>query len=227
MSIQKAFLRVLQERRFRPVGGSQEVRSDFRLIAATNRDIEGMAQKGTFREDLLYRLRTLSLELPPLRNCREDIKDLVLHYVAKFCSQYDVPMKGFSPDFLALVQNYDWPGNVRELIQSLEKAVVTAKDEPILYRKHLPQHIRIQAARAAVEQKGSPATPDPSELTDSEDLPVLDQARETGLARIEREYLVALIRRTNGDIKSACRVSGLSRSRLYALLNKYHVLQSR
>jgi two-component system NtrC family response regulator len=227
MSIQKAFLRVLQERRFRPVGGSQEVRSDFRLIAATNRDIEGMAQKGTFREDLLYRLRTLSLELPPLRNCREDIKDLVLHYVAKFCSQYDVPMKGFSPDFLALVQNYDWPGNVRELIQSLEKAVVTAKDEPILYRKHLPQHIRIQAARAAVEQKGSPATPDSGELTDSEDLPVLDQAREAGLAKIEREYLVALIRRTNGDIKSACRVSGLSRSRLYALLNKYHVLQSR
>jgi two-component system NtrC family response regulator len=226
MSIQKAFLRVLQERRFRPVGGSQEVSSDFRLIAATNRDIEGMAQKGTFREDLLYRLRTLSLELPPLRNCREDIKDLVLHYVAKFCAQYDVPMKGFSPDFFVLVQNYDWPGNVRELIQSLEKAVVTAKDEPTLYRKHLPQHIRIQAARAAVEQKGSP-TPDPDELGNSEELPALDKAREAGLARIEKEYLVALLRRTNGDMKAACRVSGLSRSRLYALLNKHRVLQSR
>jgi two-component system NtrC family response regulator len=227
MSIQKAFLRVLQERRFRPVGGSQEVKSDFRLIAATNRDIEGMGRKDTFREDLLYRLRTLSLELPPLRNCREDIKDLVLHYVAKFCTQYEVPMKGFSPDFFALVQDYDWPGNVRELIQSLEKAVVTAKDEPVLFPKHLPQHVRIQVARAAVGQKNPSEMIDPSEVTASEELPILDNAREAGLARIEREYLVKLNRRTNGDIKAACRISGLSRSRLYALFNKYQIVPSR
>jgi two-component system NtrC family response regulator len=227
LSIQKAFLRVLQERRFRPVGGSQEVRSDFRLIAATNRDIAGMAEKGTFREDLLYRLRTLSLELPPLRNCREDIKDLVLHYVAKFCAQYDIPMKGFSPDFFALLQGYEWPGNVRELIQSLEKAVVTAKEEPILYPKHLPEHIRIRVARASVEQKGTPGQVETPEIASSDELPALDEAREAGLARIEREYLVKLITKTNGNIKSACRISGLSRSRLYALLNKHHVLSSR
>jgi two-component system NtrC family response regulator len=227
LSIQKAFLRVLQERRFRPVGGSQEVKSDFRLIAATNRDIEGMARKETFREDLLYRLRTLSLDLPPLRNCREDIKDLTLHYVAKFCSQYDVPMKGFSSDFFDVVEGYDWPGNVRELIQSLEKAVVTAKDEPRLYPKHLPQHVRIHIARAAVGPKSAEAQADAVEASGADELPALEQAREAGLARIEREYLIQLNRSTNGDMKTACRISGLSRSRLYALYNKHHILPTR
>ncbi len=229
MSIQKAFLRVLQERRFRPVGGSQEVSSDFRLIAATNRDIEGMVGKQTFREDLLYRLRTLSLDLPPLRECRDDIKDLALHYVAKFCNQYDVPMKGFSSDFFDVVEGYGWPGNVRELIQSLEKAVVTAKDEPVLYPKHLPQHVRIHVARAAVGQKSpAPERPaEPAEFVELEDLPALEKAREAGLARIEREYLFQLNKRTNGNMKAACRISGLSRSRLYALYNKHHILPER
>jgi two-component system, NtrC family, response regulator len=227
LSIQKAFLRVLQERRFRPVGGSQEVKSDFRLIAATNRDIEGMARKETFREDLLYRLRTLSLDLPPLRNCREDIKDLTLHYVTKFCSQYDVPMKGFSSDFFDVVEGYDWPGNVRELIQSLEKAVVTAKDEPALYPKHLPQHVRIHIARAAVAPKSAETPAAAVEALVPDELPALEKAREAGLARIEREYLIQLNRSTNGDMKAACRISGLSRSRLYALYNKHHLLPTR
>ncbi|OGD21734.1 MAG: Fis family transcriptional regulator [Candidatus Aminicenantes bacterium RBG_16_63_16] len=227
LSIQKAFLRVLQERRFRPVGGSQEVSSDFRLIAATNRDIEGLARKEAFREDLLYRLRTLSLDLPPLRDCREDIKDLSLHYVAKFCAQYDVPMKGFSSDFFDALDEYDWPGNVRELIQALEKAVVTAKDEPVLYPKHLPQHVRIHIARAALEPKSPEEPGDTGKVMGADELPTLEKAREAGLARIEREYLVQLNKSTNGDIKEACRISGLSRSRLYALYNKHYILPTR
>ncbi len=227
LSVQKAFLRVLQERRFRPVGGSQEVKSDFRLIAATNRDIGDMALKGTFREDLLYRLRTLSLDLPPLRDCREDIKELTLHYVAKFCSQYDIPMKGFASNFFAVIEGYDWPGNVRELIQSLEKAVVTAKDEPVLFPKHLPEHVRIRVARASLGPRSVEEPAEAVEAAGPDDLPALEKAREAGLARIEREYLIQLNRRVNGDMKAACRISGLSRSRLYALFNKHHVLPSR
>lgn len=228
ISIQKAFLRVLQERRFRPVGGSQEVKSDFRLIAATNRDVEAMARKDTFREDLLYRLRTLSLGLPPLRECREDIKDLTLHYVAKFCGRYDIPMKGFSSNFFDVIGGYDWPGNVRELIQSLEKAVVTAKDEPVLYPKHLPEHVRIHVVRAALGQRPAAPPADPGgAAVFSNELPPLEQAREAGLARLEKDYLLQLNRRVNGDMKEACRVSGLSRSRLYALYNKHNILTSR
>jgi len=220
ISIQKAFLRVLQEHRFRPVGGGQEVSSDFRLVAATNRRLEDLTRTGGFREDLLFRLRTLVLELPPLREMKEDIKELMLHYLVRFCELYGSPVKGYSPDFLEVLTAYDWPGNVRELIQALEKAVISAKDEPVLFPKHLPDHIRIQLARASVLQKrpcgpsaeASPAT-DPS-LN-------LKDFREVEMARIEKDYLASLLRRTNGEVGEACRISGLSRSRLYTLLKKY------
>ena len=226
LSIQRAFLRVLQERRFRPVGGAQEIQSDFRLIAATNRSLESMVKKGAFREDLLYRLRTVVIELPPLREMKEDIKELVLSYLAKFCEQYDVPMKGFSPEFLDVLIAYNWPGNVRELIQALEKAVVIAKEEPVLFPKHLPEHIRVHLARASVLRKRPSAESSGEAAEVSSALVSLKDVREAGLAKVEKEYLQALVQRTRGDIPEACRISGLSRSRLYTLLKKYHVSPS-
>lgn len=221
VSVQKAFLRVLQERRFRPVGGGQEVTSDFRLIAATNRQLETMVRSGGFREDLLFRIRTLVLDLPPLRETKEDLKDLVVFYVVKFCEQYGVQMKSFSPEFHDVLMAYDWPGNVRELIQALEKAIVSARDEPVLFPKHLPEHIRIHLARAAVLQR-RPSEPPPEEPPDSAGRrDSLRDFREAGLARLERDYLKSLMQRTGGDIGEACRISGLSRSRLYTLLKKH------
>jgi len=223
LTIQKAFLRVLQERRFRPVGGGQEVTSDFRLISATNRRLDDMTRAGAFREDLLFRIRTLVLELPPLRETKEDLKDLAVHYVVKFCEQYGVPMKSFSPEFHDVLLAYDWPGNVRELIQALEKAIVSAKDEPVLFPKHLPEHIRVHLARASVlkrratgpRESGPPAAPG---------MPVsLRDFREAGLVRLEKEYLVSLLQAAAGNISEACRVSGLSRSRLYTLLKKHGI----
>jgi two-component system NtrC family response regulator len=223
VSIQKAFLRVLQERRFRPVGGGQEVSSDFRLIAATNRRLEDMAKSGEFREDLLFRIRTLVLDLPPLRETKEDIKDLVLYYVVKFCEQYAVPMKSFSPEFHDALMAYDWPGNVRELIQALEKAIVSAKDEPILFPKHLPEHIRIHLARTSV-LKRRPPEPQSGDVPEWTGTPVaLKDFREAGLVRLEKDYLNSLMRATAGNIGEACRISGLSRSRLYTLLKKYKI----
>ena len=221
--IQKAFLRVLQEKRFRPVGGGQEVTSDFRLVAATNRHLEDMVKNATFREDLLFRLRTLVIELPPLKAYKEDIKTLALHYVAKFCEQYRVPMKGFSPDFFEALTKYDWPGNVRELIQALEKAVVTAQDEPTLFLVHLPDHIRIKIARAVAARTGLVEQTAGKSHETSVELTAWDDVREDGLARIERAYLTKLVENVGGNIGEACRISGLSRSRLYALLKKHKI----
>jgi two-component system NtrC family response regulator len=220
-SIQKAFLRVLQEKRFRPVGGGQEVTSDFRLVAATNRRLDALTKSGRFREDLLFRLRTIVLELPPLREMKQDIKELMVHYMIRFCDQYGVPMKSFSPEFLDVLMAYDWPGNVRELIQALEKVIVSAKEDLTLFPKHLPEHIRVHLARASVLQKRSPApraagAPDPTRGPVS-----LKDYRNTELARLEKDYMSSLMGRTNGNIGEACRVSGLSRSRLYTLLKKY------
>ena len=147
LSIQKSFLRVIQEHRFRPVGGSQEISSDFRLVGATNRSLDDLVKQGLFREDLLFRLRSLVIELPPLREYREDIKEMTLHYMGVLCQRFGLEPKGFSQEFWNTVSNYKWPGNVRELIQALEKALLAAKEEPILYPLHLPTYIRIHVAR--------------------------------------------------------------------------------
>jgi two-component system, NtrC family, response regulator len=222
-SIQKAFLRVLQEKRFRPVGGGQEVTSDFRLVAATNRHLEDMVEKGAFREDLLFRLRTLMIELPPLKAYKEDIKTLALHYVAKFCEQYRVPIKGFSSDFFEALIKYDWPGNVRELIQALEKAVVTAQNDPTLFLVHLPDHIRIKISRAVAGRKGLLEQTAGRGHEMSVELTAWDDVREDALAKIERQYLTQLVENVGGNIGEACRISGLSRSRFYALLKKHKI----
>ena len=222
-SIQKAFLRVLQERRYRPVGGGEEMSSNFRLVAATNRRLEDMVKTGGFREDLLFRIRTLVLELPPLRELKEDIQDLLVHYVVRFCEQYGIPMKTFSPELRDVLLAYEWPGNVREMIQALEKAVLSAKDEPILFPKHLPDHIRVRLARENI-LKTKAKEPSPVQTARRVSSHVtLKEFREAELARLENEYLSALMRETNGKIDRAGRISGLSRSRLYTLLKKYHI----
>jgi two-component system, NtrC family, response regulator len=227
LSIQKAFLRVLQEHRFRPVGGGQEVGSDFRLIAATNRRLEDMVRSDHFREDLLFRIRTLVIDLPPLRETKEDIRDLVVFYVVKFCEQYGVPMKTFSPEFHEVLLAYDWPGNVRELIQALEKAIVSAKDEPVLFPKHLPEHIRIQLARASVLRRKVPKPVPTEEAPGGTENPVkLKDFREAVFVSAEKDYLTSLMQNAAGNIGQACRISGLSRSRLYTLLKKYQISPS-
>ena len=228
IGIQKTFLRVLQEKRYRPVGGSQEVHSDFRLVAATNRDLDAMVGKGTFRDDLLFRIRTLAISLPPLREIKEDLKGFALHYLAKFGERSNGETKGFSPEFLDHLMGYDWPGNIRELVQALERAVVAAENDPILFPAHLPEHIRIHLARTSVLQRmPQPHLPKSDEPPNpSAGLTSLNDIREAGLARIEKDYLVDLMRRTGGNVPEACRISGLSRSRLYTLLKKYSVSTS-
>ncbi len=223
LPIQGSFLRVLQERRFRPVGGVQEVRSDFRLIAATNQNLGEMVRKGEFRKDLLFRLQTITLELPPLRNRPEDIKYLAIYHISGLCERYGVGMKEFSAEFLEVLMNYHWPGNVRELVNALERAIITARYEPVLYPKHLPTQIRIQVARETASRddsqesllKGGPKMP--------HSLPTLKDFRSASMAQMEKEYLKDLLDLTEGNISEAMRISGLSRSRLYGLLKKYQL----
>ena len=152
LAMQKIFLRVLQEHRFRPVGARTEKTSDFRLICATNRNLDEMVARGTFRSDLLFRIRTVVMALPPLRDRTDDLPRLIEHYVKQLCGKYGMPAKGISPDLLDLAREYSWPGNVRELIHTLERAVLAAKDTPKIFSRHLPDHIRINIARAAVDR---------------------------------------------------------------------------
>jgi two-component system NtrC family response regulator len=217
--MQKAFLRVLQERRFRPLGARHEVESNFRLVVASNRDFEQLVAEGIFRKDLLFRVRSITIELPPLRERPEDIRDLVMFHTAKLCESYGIGPKGFSPEFFDCLMAYDWPGNVRELVNTLERGIAAARHEPTLYPNHLPSHIRIKVARCAVSKESH----DKEEVPRTAALPKLKDFRETAIARAEKQYLQDLMALTGNDIKEACRISSLSMPRLYALLKKHGV----
>lgn len=222
LQVQKIFLRVLQEHRFRPVGGRCEVSSDFRLIAATNRDLEQMTRENRFRSDLLYRIKTLFLELPALREHPRDIAEIARYHLDRICNQYDVGAKGLSPECLEVLVAYQWPGNVRELVRVIEAAVSAANDSQILFRKHLPENIRIDAAKKSFEpfekKQEMPAKSMPTAF-----LPTLKVYRKNEIARIEKEYFQKLLDLTGTDTRKACSIAGLSRSRYYGLIKAHNL----
>lgn len=223
LSVQKSFLRVLQERKFRPVGGEQEVRSDFRLIAATNRNLDQMAERRLFRKDLLFRLRAFGIDLPLLREHPEDIPGIVEQHMKRLCQIYKMIEKDFSPDFFPTLGRYNWPGNVRELVNALERAISAAREEPILFPKHLPTYIRVQVARAAASHEGDSNGAHSLSVESTSTFPSIKEARDAAISRAEQKYLKDLITSVGSNLGEARRISGLSRSRLYGLLNKYGI----
>ncbi len=214
LETQRAFLRVLQERRYRPVGSQSEKESNFRLVAATNRDLDEMVTAGRFRKDLLFRLRTLTIDLPPLRQRRQDIEELVRYHTSRLCDSYGLGPKGFAIDLMEMLIAYDWPGNVRELINTIDGMLAAAGNDAVLYAKHLPLHIRLQLVCHRMDSD-APAPSPPQEL--SGELPGFKDYRES----MERGYLEELMVRTGRNIPRACKISGISRSRMYEMLAKY------
>jgi two-component system, NtrC family, response regulator len=218
VSIQKTFLRVLQEHSFRPLGADKEVKSDFRLVAATNRDLSEMVGKKGFRKDLLYRLQTISIDLPPLRERPEDIREIAYYHINKGCKFLSINTKGFSEDFFQILSSYNWPGNVRELVNTMEWVLTKAHDEPILFPKHLPTKIRIPAARQRVSKQDEPHVDSAAGAASNSLLPkmreFLDDMRE--------RYLKDLTLAAKGNVKRACEISGMSRAHLYQLLKKFN-----
>jgi two-component system NtrC family response regulator len=222
LSLQKAFLRVLQEHLFRPVGGKREVKSDFRLVAATNRRLETMVVEGTFRSDLLYRISAFTIDLPPLKKRPSDIKALARFHTNRLCERMGIDSKGFSPDFLDVLAAYTWPGNIRELVNTLDRSLAAARFEPTLFPTHLPPKIRIQVVRKSLDDH-HPLTEEHSTTTHLKNMPPLQDFRESTYIRAERQYLADLMDLTSDDIKEAIRISGLSQSRLYAILKKHNI----
>jgi two-component system NtrC family response regulator len=217
---QKVLLRVLQEKSYRPLGATQEIKSDFRLIAATNRNLESMVAEGSFRRDLFYRLNALNYTLPTLKERLEDIELLTLYFINKLCKKSSTAIKGFSPDFIVALQSHNWPGNVRELSQTIAAAISLAGREATLYSQHLDKHLRINFT-----QQNLPSANILESQSDSTDnlnpieLPTLAEFRK---AR-EREYFTLLQKQHRHDFKAALKTSGLSRSRFYNLIKDYNL----
>jgi two-component system NtrC family response regulator len=226
LNMQKAFLRVLEGHRFRAIGDKVETASNFRLIAATNRNLEDLVKKQQFREDLLFRLQAVTIALPPLRERPGDIRDIASHYIAKLCRKYGMETKGIAPEFLEALIRYSWPGNVRELVHTLERSLATARHEPMLYPKHLPNPIRVHVAKNNVLESRKKKDLQKAPGSPSAELEQWKNVREMSVNLAERKYLDDLLSITGGDIKEACRVSGLSRPRLYTLMKKHNLLKS-
>jgi two-component system, NtrC family, response regulator len=225
LNIQKSFLRVIQERRYRPVGGKKEIVSDFNLVAATNRDLDAMVKNGQFRSDLLHRLKTIQIELSPLRHHKEDIRTLAQHYVTQFCINHNMPIKGFTPEFFGVLESYDWPGNVRELNQALERTIASAETGPLLYPKDLPTEIRAKLARDSVPPEPQKEVPQ-KQKHDDKSYPKMEAIRATAIIDTERNYLNELMDFSSGNVAAAITLSGLSRARFYALLKKHGIATS-
>jgi len=209
-SLQKSFLRVLQEHRYRPVGSTRELKSDFRLVAATNRDLEAMTQAGTFRSDLLFRLRTLEIELPPLRERDNDIALLADHFTRAACDRYRLQAKTFSRQLLPILKAYTWPGNVRELGNVMEAAVITAGQAPVLYPKHLPGHIRVSSLGGKPKPKRSAHAGRDKGVHDG---PI--QSYNDYKSLRDKAYFQQLMDICDFDINEASRLSGLSVPSIY------------
>lgn len=239
--MQKYFLRVLQEHTFRPVGSEQERSSNFRLVAATNRDLESMTHEGLFRSDLLFRLRTVEVHLPPLRDRGTDIAELAEFFVLNTCKRYDLPGKRLSRQLVKNLESYPWPGNIRELSNIIESSVIEAGRDPIIYPKHLPSQMRVsflekepQAGRAAVAAP-PPAPQSPGHLASVPLVYGEDQPRQpvqaespavaeepAGVQTYERYksqrdkvYFQQLMDMCNYDVTRASHVSGLSVPSIY------------
>lgn len=217
-TIQASFLRVLQEKKFRPVGSEKEVKSDFRLICATNQDLEKMAEKKNFRSDLLFRLKTFVLDLPPLRHRAGDIQILAECQIKKSCREHGIPQKNISPDFMEMIEKYRWPGNVRELINTIETSVSSAHNEETLFAFHLPSGLRAEIARSNVQKPSHPVFGRVQQAAD-----ISSFNHQQFMEQAEKLYLESLHRMCEGDVKLIIEKTGLSRSVLYRKLKQFQI----
>ena len=199
LSLQVKFLRAIQEKEVTPLGSSRPVKVDVRIIAASNRDLEDAVRRGTFRDDLFYRLNVVPIHLPPLRERREDIPLLIEHFVSTFSTEYKVEPKKIAPEAMEKLNAYPWPGNIRELQNMIERMFALSRSSEITLAD-LPGLI------AGFEEK-------PLQFHDRAELPTLEE--------MERSLIVAALQKSQGNKNEAARVLAIDRQRLYRKIEKY------
>ena len=203
-SMQVKLLRVLQDRRFRRLGGTEEVQADIRVIAATNQDLHKMVAEGRFREDLFYRINVILIHLPPLRERAEDIPLLAEHFLNKYAAQMEKPVRSISRDAHDLLCSYGWPGNVRELENAIERAVAL-EQTPVVLPESLPAHVRGTRHSSAISAGGATAR-------DTAELPALGEGfdLEAHGEELYRHYMALALERAGGVQTKAAELLGMS-----------------
>jgi len=215
LSMQVKLLRVLQERCIRPVGGTQEVAIDVRVIAATNRDLERQVAENSFREDLYYRLNVIPIVVPPLRERREDVPLLVNHFVKKYAKSAGRNITQVSSDSLAQLSSYEWPGNVRQLENTIERAVALETGE-VLHAQLPMERAKAKAAAAGVGTADTVSVPAGAVLPAGMDM-------EKYVAEIERSLLKSALKQADGVQTRAADVLKISYRSFRHLMKKYEL----
>jgi DNA-binding NtrC family response regulator len=207
ISTQSKFLRVLQEKSLRRLGGNEQIPVDVRVVAATNLDIDEAVKSGQFREDLYYRLNVVRIHLPSLRERHEDIPLLVQHFLRKFSDISPRPVEGISPEAMTLLEAYNWPGNVRELENSIERAV-SLTDSPVIEKELLPLQVRSQEF---------------TEIPTPGDAASFKDAKDKWIELFEKKYLSDLLQRHEYNISAAAREAGINRKTIHRLIEKHNL----
>jgi DNA-binding NtrC family response regulator len=211
LSTQAKILRVIQEREFKAVGNTRTQTANFRLITATNKDLKAMVADGTFREDLFYRINIFPIQIPPLRERRDDIPSLAFHFLNVFAADLDRIMTDISAGAMNLLANYDWPGNVRELENTIQRAVILATDKTIR-QAHLVSIIDMMP-RLDIEV---PRTGD--------DLKRIKKvAREKSVENIEKLFVIEALKRNAWNVTRSAEETGMQRANFQALMKKYNI----
>jgi len=216
LDLQAKLLRALQEKEVRPVGSNFTVPISARVLAATNRDLAAMVEQGRFRKDLFFRLNVVNLRIPPLRDHREDIALLALHFLER-CDRESGTIHTFSDDALRTMTQYDWPGNVRELENAIERACALSSG-PILHMEDLPTQLQNFRQHNEQEAEANPR----GEWTRSPDAanPIFS------IADIERRAILGTIRQLHGDKLMAAKLLGIGKTTLYRKLKEYGISDS-
>ena len=209
--MQVKLLRVLQERRFRRVGGLEELQADIRVIAATNQDLTRAIAEGRFREDLYYRINVIPISLPPLRERREDIPLLAEHFVVKYNEQMGKGISGISHESMDLLARYDWPGNIRELENVMERAVAL-EPTPAILPDSLPAVVRGETTRTSA-----------ASVAGSEGLPDSGFDLEAHVKEIEMGYIAEALKRAGGVQVKAAELLGMSFRSFRYYVKKYNL----
>ncbi|PLX92653.1 MAG: sigma-54-dependent Fis family transcriptional regulator [Desulfuromonas sp.] len=213
--MQAKMLRVLQEKEVTPLGSTQTRKLDIRVIAATNVTLEQQVAEGKFRTDLYYRLNVIALEIPPLRDRREDIYFITKHLIDNFNGEFDLNIQGLTDDAWKILKSYNYPGNIRELRNAVESAFNMANG-PLLDAADLPQHIRL---KFGVQATCSPQVPPSKEFFSCIGQKPLQEIME----ELEQHLLEATLDKTGGNKMSAANLLGISRPGLYKKLNKFNL----
>ena len=214
LTTQAKLLRVLQEREITPIGGTQPVPIDIRLVAASNKGLREMVANGTFREDLFFRLNIIPIDLPPLRERIGDIPLLIGHFLREFSEEMGKDLRGLAPDARALMEEYPFPGNVRELENIIERAVVLAEGT-VIQREDLEMQVM---GEEQPEQSGDYVPLNADELKETK-----RQIRERAVEPVEKAFVLHALKRNNWNITRAAEETGMLRPNFQALLKKLKI----